>query len=145
MASSPFHQAHHICIVVPDLDVAQAYLESVGIVDWREYDMSAYTDVSMSPEDWATLTYRTASIDNLQIQLCQPGDGDTPQRRFLNHRGAGVYHIGFSVGSVDEAETQGLKLGLKAGTRGRRADGTGFTYFDTDSALGVALEIRSPS
>jgi hypothetical protein len=29
--------------------------------------------------------------------------------------------------------------------RGRREDGSGFTYFDTEGDLGVTLEVRTPA
>ena len=43
--------------------------------------------------------YMCADIDNVQIQLCQPGLRKTPKRIFLDTHGEGVFHLGFSVAS----------------------------------------------
>lgn len=92
------------------------------------------------------MRYKYANIDNMQIQLCEPGEGDTPQRRFLDTHGEGVFHLGFLVENVDEAEEAGVKSGLQVRMSGR-LDGRGsFTYFDTaDKGAGVTLEVRAAS
>lgn len=98
--------------------------------------------VGPSPADFQTLTYRYADLDGVQIQLCAPGDGDTPQRLFLERNGPGVFHLGFAVPDVAEAEQAGRSYGLEVLLQGRRQDGSGFTYFDTPRA-GVMLQVRS--
>lgn len=65
-----------------------------------------------------------------------------PQKRFLDERGEGVYHLGFEVADRDAAEEKGRSLGLSVVARGKRADGSGFCYFDTREKAGVVLEIR---
>ena len=40
------------------------------------------------------------------------------------------------------AEASGRALGLGVTARGKRADGSGFAYFDTRADAGVVLEIR---
>jgi hypothetical protein len=55
-----------------------------------------------------------------------------------------VYHIGFEVADCNESEKAAKALGLNVLMRGRRQDGSGFTYFDTaKQAGGVVLEIRA--
>jgi hypothetical protein len=78
----------------------------------------------------------------VQLQLCQPSTLDSPQRRFLDTVGEGVYHIGFEVADLGAADAEGQRLHLGVVARGRRADGSGFCYFDTREALGVVLEVR---
>jgi methylmalonyl-CoA/ethylmalonyl-CoA epimerase len=141
--TSPFSRLHHICIVVADLDAAQEFYESVGIGPWQPFPpLSVFTEVSIPAADFQTLTYRYADLDGVQIQLCAPGAGTTPQRSFLEKNGPGVFHLGFSVLDVDEAERTGKSYGLDVLLRGRRTDGGGFTYFDTPHA-GVTLQVRS--
>lgn len=139
-----FRTLHHVCIVVPDIEAAVAYYESIRIGPWGDYPpLSMYTELSMRREDFETLVYKFCDLDNVQIQLCQPGDGDTPQRRFLEKNGPGVYHLGFDVPDVDEAERSGLELGIPILGKGRRIDGAGFTYWDNRDRAGVTLEVRS--
>lgn len=139
-----FHHLHHVCVVVRDLDRAVTYYESLGVGPWHDYpSLAAYELTAKDPAAYLRLRYRYANLGNFQLQLCQPGDGDTPQRRFLEERGEGVYHLGFGVDSVDAAEEEGLAMGLGILSRGRLPDRTGFTYFDTrDKGAGVILEVR---
>ncbi|HZZ23625.1 MAG TPA: hypothetical protein VFE60_14110 [Roseiarcus sp.] len=68
----------------------------------------------------------------------QPREQDCFQRRLLNEKGEGVFHIGFEVPDVDAAEAEGVADDLRVKMRGRRSNGRGFTYFDiADQAGGV--------
>lgn len=137
-----FHKLHHVCIVVHDLPKALAYYESIGVGPWYDYSKGApYSEIEL-PNPSATMTYKCIDLDNVQIQLCQPGPEDSPQRRFLESRGEGVYHLGFDVADFDASETRARELGLGVISRGRRDDATGFSYFDTRGEAGIVLEIR---
>ncbi len=139
--SGPFAKLHHLCVVVHDIDRAQAFYESVGIGPWHDYPpLHEYTELDMpDPDGFRALEYRYALVGEHQIQLCQPGPEPTPQRRFLDERGEGVFHVGFEVPDADAAEQE---VGARPLMRGRRENGSGFTYFDTAEQAGVILEIR---
>lgn len=145
-ASGPFKNVHHICIVVPDIAEATDYFESIGIGPWTDYpSFDEYTDLSMERSDLESLTFVYCDSTSPQFQLCQPSDADTSQRKFLDEHGAGVYHIGFDADDVDAAEQAGKNLSLSVISRGRRDDGSGFTYFGTRPQIGVTLEVRKGS
>ena len=141
--SGPFHQLHHICIVVHDLDRSVAYYESIGFGPWQDYPpLTEYTDLRVPNRDaFLGLRYKFVNLDNVQLQLCQPPELDCPQRRFLDERGEGVYHIGFES-DVDTAAEQAAALGLTVTMRGGRDNGSGFIYFDTREGAGVVLMAR---
>jgi methylmalonyl-CoA/ethylmalonyl-CoA epimerase len=138
---SAFSKLHHLCVVVHDIDRVQAFYESVGIGPWHDYPpLHEYTELDVpDPGGFRALTYRYAWIGDQQLQLCQPGPEPTPQRRFLDEHGEGVFHVGFEVPDADAAEAQ---VGAPHLMRGRRTNGSGFTYFDTAEQAGVVLEIR---
>lgn len=143
-ALSIFRQIHHICIVVDDIERAEAFYESVGVGPWEDYPpLEQYTDLDV-PDVAAFLAmkYRFAQLDNIQLQLCEPPQADCPQRRFLNERGEGVFHLGFAVADCDQAERDAEHAGLPLLMRGRRPDHSGFAYFDTAAGAGVVLEVR---
>jgi catechol 2,3-dioxygenase-like lactoylglutathione lyase family enzyme len=142
--STPFAKVHHICIAVPDIDAAIAYYESLGIGPWHDYPpLEQFTTLDVpDPDGFRRLDYRYAWIGGFQLQLVQPGPEPTPQRRFLDERGAGVFHIGFEVPDADAADAQAAGMGVAPLMRGRRDDGSGFTYYDTADRAGVVLEIR---
>jgi methylmalonyl-CoA/ethylmalonyl-CoA epimerase len=141
---SPFRSLHHVCIVVRDLDRAVGYYENLGIGPWFDYPKgSPYVELEVPNEKAsAEMRYKCAELDNFQLQLCQPSSADSPQRRFLETFGEGVYHLGFDVADQDVGEAAGRERGLEVIARGRRADGTGFCYFNTKDEAGVVLEIR---
>lgn len=142
-----FKTLHHICVVVNDIEATERAYLAAGIGPWYDYPQAgAYIEYDV-PDVAASksMRYRCVDLDNIQIQLCQPSSLPSPQRHFLETFGEGVYHLGFEVPDRDEAETQGRALGLGVISRGKRADGSGFCYFDTKTALGIVLEIRKTS
>lgn len=141
---SPFQTLHHVCIVVHDLDKAMAYYQKLGIGPWFDYPKGdRYVEFEV-PNRAASdaMRYKCVDLGNVQLQLCQPGTLDSPQRRFLDAHGEGVYHLGFEVADLDGAESFVRATGTGVTARGRRADGTGFTYFDTRREAGIVLETR---
>lgn len=143
--STLFHTLHHVCIVVRDLARAEAFYTGLGVGPWFDYPKSSpYVELDVpSPEASASMRYRCADLGNMQIQLCDPGPLDSPQRRFLDERGEGVYHLGFEVPDCAAAEARGRALGLGVIARGLRADRSGFCYFDTRAQAGTVLEVRT--
>jgi methylmalonyl-CoA/ethylmalonyl-CoA epimerase len=141
--TSPFRHLHHICLVVHDINAATAYYEGLGIGPWQDYPpLSQYTDLHVpDPSAFGRLKYRYVDLDNVQIQLCEPPRLDCPQRRFLDARGEGVFQIGFEA-NLEEATAQAQAAGLQVLMSGRRDNRTGFVYFDTLEAAGVAWMCR---
>src|SRR2546425_698851 len=126
---TPFHTVHHACIVVADLERAVGFYESIGIGPWQDYPpLSEYTELRMPDrEGFLAMRFKVCQLGSFQLQLGQPVEGATPQRRFLEKHGEGVFHIGFVVDDVDAAEDEARALGLEVLMRGRRPDGSGFT------------------
>lgn len=143
-ASPPFSELHHISIVVRDVDSSQRFYESIGIGPFVEYPpMREYVDIRVPDEKgFYSLKVRCAKIGPVQLQLVQPGEGRSIYKDFLEKRGEGVFHLGFVVDDVDAAQTKVEDMGLDVLSRGRRRDGTGFTYFDTMDQAGVTLLVR---
>ncbi len=139
-----FREVHHICIVVHDLEKSVSYYERLGVGPWFDYPKAGeYVEFQVPNEQASKQTrYKCVNLANVQLQLCQPSALDSPQRRFLDQHGEGVYHIGFEVADRDAAEQAGRALGLGVIARGKRRDGSGFCYFDTQEQAGVVLEVR---
>lgn len=143
--AAPFERLHHICLVVHDIDRTQAHYEAVGIGPWAEYPpLTEYTDLQVpNASAFHGLKYRVCNLANVQLQLCQPGTEPSPQRQHLDGKGEGVFHIGFEVPNADAAQTAAQARGLPVLMRGRRPNGTGFTYYDSAAELGVHLLTRA--
>ena len=140
-----FNKLHHICIVVHDIDKAQAYHESIGIGPWIQYSpLAEYEELDVpSPAGFLSLKYRICNLPDIQIQLCEPGSEPSPQRLHLDRKGEGVFHIGFEVADADAAEAEAEAEGLPVLMRGRRTNRTGFTYYDSAEGAGVTLLTRA--
>jgi catechol 2,3-dioxygenase-like lactoylglutathione lyase family enzyme len=142
--TSVFQHLHHVCVVVADLDAAVAYYESLGVGPWFDYPKGTpYVELEVpDPEASARMRYKCADFENFQLQLCQPPEGDSPQRRFLDTVGPGVYHLGFDTEDLDRDTEAAQALGLGVVASGRREDRSGFSYFGTRERAGVVLELR---
>ncbi len=140
-----FNRLHHVCIVVEDIDRTQAYYESIGIGPWQSYPpLVDYVELDVpNREGFLAMQYRVCNLPSVQLQLCQPNDDPSPQRIFLDTKGEGVFHIGFEVPDADAAQTSARAVGLDHLMRGRRTNGTGFNYYDTQADAGVVLLTRS--
>jgi catechol 2,3-dioxygenase-like lactoylglutathione lyase family enzyme len=143
--SGLFDKLHHICIVVHDIDAAQAHYEAIGIGPWQAYPpLTEYEELEVpSRAGFLAMQYRVCNLPNIQLQLCQPSADPSPQRAFLDTKGEGVFHLGFEVPNADAAEAQALGKGMDVLMRGRRANRTGFTYYDTADEAGVVLLTRA--
>lgn len=145
MSADRFGKLHHICMVVHDIDKAQAYYERIGIGPWESYPpLAEYAELEVPDVDgFKAMKYRICNMPNVQFQLCQPSHHPSPQRIHLDTKGEGVFHIGFEVPDADKAEAEARADGLKVKMRGRRANRTGFTYYDTEEGAGVVLLTRA--
>src|SRR5262245_3183050 len=142
---SNFDKLHHICIVVHDINKAQAYYESIGIAPWTAYPpLTEYEELEApSRSGFMAMRYRICDLPTVQLQLCQPNNDPSPQRIHLDTKGEGVFHIGFEVTDADAAEAAARDAGLPVLMRGRRRNRTGFTYYDTADKAGVVLLTRA--
>lgn len=137
-----FTKLHHICIVVHDIDKTQSYYDSIGIGPWVAYPpLTEYEDLQVPSRDgFMAMQYRVCNLPNIQLQLCQPDHNPSLQRLHLDTKGEGVFHLGFEVPNADAAEAS---AGLPVKMKGRRANRTGFTYYDTAEGAGVTLLTRA--
>ncbi len=140
-----FGHLHHVCIVVHDIDRTQAYYESIGVGPWQVYPpLADYTDLETPSRDgFLAMQYRVCNLPDVQLQLCQPNSAPSPQRVFLDTKGEGVFHLGFEVPDADAAQRAAEAVGLGQLMRGRRTNGTGFNYYDTQDSAGVVLLTRA--
>ncbi len=141
---SPFSELHHIAIVVGDLAQAVNHYSSMGIGPFESYPpLGEYVQVNVPDESaFYKVQIKVVQIGPVSLQLIQPPAGRTIYGDFLEQRGEGVFHLGFRVDDITRGEAYLKQLGLEVLSSGRRADGSGFTYFDTAAIGGVHLLIR---
>jgi methylmalonyl-CoA/ethylmalonyl-CoA epimerase len=138
-----FSRLAHVSIVVKDIMESVLFYESLGIgpfenPEHHSFAVTAFRGVSLDSK----LIIKETSIGALKLQLVQHLRGDHIVKEFIDRRGYGVYHLGFLVENIDEHEKDMRKRGVDVIQKGRREDGTGYSYFDTESKAGIILEIK---
>jgi len=141
---SPFAQLHHISIIVRDIVAAVSFYESIGIGPFKSYPpIEEYVKIDVpDKEGFHNLTIKCAQIGPVELQLIQPGKGQSLYKDFLNKKGEGVFHLGFVVEDVEKSDLEVKAMGLGVISSGRRKNGSGFSYLDTADKAGVTLLIR---
>lgn len=140
----PFSELHHLSLVVRDIDATVRFLESLGFGPFFEYPpMTEYTELNVpDPKGFLTTVIKCAQIGPVQLQVVQPGEGRSIYKDFLEKNGEGVFHLGFVVPDIHAAESRVKDMGLEVISSGRRANGSGFAYFETAEKCGITLLVR---
>ncbi len=144
LKSAVFNKLHHISIVVRDAQKTQKYYESIGIGPWMDYPpMKEYLKINVPDENgFYNLKIKCVQIGPVQLQLVEPGEGDSLYKDHLQKKGEGVFHIGFEVNDISATDANIEAMGLNVLSSGRRQNGSGFSYLDTASEAGVVLLVR---
>jgi len=138
-------------IVVEDLDAFLIALEElVGLDDFEVIDyppdgVEVNTTYYGKPSD---LKMKAAfkNFDSFQLEVVQPGEGESIYKDFLKERGPGIHHIRFSDIHLDQITEALSRQGIQEMASGRGLHGDSkWTYFDTSKVLqGLILEVRRP-
>ena len=143
IGKSPFSQLDHVTVAVTNLKQAVKFYSSVGMGPFKppaRHDF-AHTTLRNKPLNSKVMT-KEAWIGPVFLQLVQQVEGESLVSEFIRRKGEGVFHLGFVVANIDEAEDKAVKMGLKVTQRGRRVDGSGYAFFDTEALAGITLEIK---
>lgn len=142
--NGPFSKLHHVSIVVRNAEKAQKFYESIGIGPWVDYPpMKEYVKINVPDEKgFYNLKVKFARIGPVQLQLVEPGEGQSIYKDHLEKKGEGVYHLGFEVDDISATDSTVEAMGLAVLSSGRRENGSGFSYLNTASDAGVVLLVR---
>lgn len=138
-------------IVVEDLDAfLNALEELVGVGDFEVIDyppdgVEVNTTYYGKP---SALKMKAAfkNFDSFQLEVVQPGEGESIYKDFLKEKGPGIHHIRFTDVRLDQISEALSQQGIQAIASGRGLHGDSkWTYFDTSEVLqGLILEVRRP-
>jgi len=129
---------NQVAIVVKDLEkTALDYWNILGIGPWDIYEWTAplvYDRKYHGKSAWSRERIAVTDVGGVQLELCQPIQGDSIYQDFLNERGEGLHHINFFVNDVDETAGILVKQGfnsLQSGRHGPSEYKGAFNYIDT--------------
>jgi methylmalonyl-CoA/ethylmalonyl-CoA epimerase len=141
-----FSQIMHVGVVVKDMDKAVERLTSLGIGPFKPRILPADAKEFFRGKPFLPakrVTIQTTLIGNMELELIQPLDGDSPHKEFLEEKGEGIQHLGFFVDNLkSEVETltqKGSTILLTSEFKG----GGGVAYLDLEVG-GLIVELVQP-
>ena len=131
---SPFSKLIQVGVVVRDMDKTIERLSSLGIGPFEPKILPP------DREEWfrdkpldANLKLSSTMIGEVELELIQPVEGESPHKEFLDSKGEGIQHIACAVSDVEKEVAKLTKQGVSVLLRARGQD-WGVAYLD----LGVA-------
>ncbi len=144
---STFTRLGHIGLVVRDMNKTIERLAALGIgpftprilpPDAREI----YRGKPFNPSQRVAI--QITHIGDMELELIQPINGESPHQEFLSQKGEGIQHLGFFVGNLEDEvkrlTAEGSTILLKSQFKG----GGGVAYLDLDAA-GLIVELVQSS
>ena len=83
---------------------------------------------------YAEFDIRGTRMGNVQLELIQPLEGDSPHREFLETKGEGIQHVMYQVDNLEETVKELTDKGVEVLLRAKFPGGRGVAYVD----LGVS-------
>lgn len=126
----------HIAIAVPDLQKAiTRFMEDFGLTFKGQEDVeSAKTSTAFFP------------LDNTQIELVHPLNGEGPIQKYLEKKGGGMHHLCFRSDNIEEdierLTAKGYQFLSDAPTIG--AHNCKVIFIHPKSCDGVLIELNQP-
>ena len=78
---------------------------------------------------------------SLQLEFIENLEGESIYTEFLQARGEGVHHLGFTIEGMDQKIAAMKQLGIGVLQSGKRP-GRSFAYLDTEPLVGTIIEYR---
>ena len=128
-------EINQVALVVKDVQATvENYWNILGIGPWEIYSWEAplvYDRKYHGKPTWAREKIAKAQVGAVELELCQPVEGDSVYRDFLMEHGEGLHHMNFVVDDVDETAEILAKEGfptLQSGRRGPPEYKGGYNY-----------------
>jgi catechol 2,3-dioxygenase-like lactoylglutathione lyase family enzyme len=136
----------HIAIVVKDIEkAADNWARLLGVEKpkiWSIPDeVPTFTDGSL--EDYTDCRFGVFVLDNVNIELIQPGEKPSPWRDVLEKNGEGLQNLAFIVPNRKEAMRTLSEHGAPKPFHICYRPGVTYTFTDSAELLGVGLGIKT--
>lgn len=143
---STFTRLIHIGVVVRDMNKAIGRLAALGIGPFKPRIIppdarETYRGKPFLPS--RRVAIQITQIGNMELELIQPIDGESPHQEFLEQKGEGVQHLGFMVDNLEEDVERLTDAGSSILLTSQFKGGGGVAYLDLDVA-GLIVELVQP-
>jgi methylmalonyl-CoA/ethylmalonyl-CoA epimerase len=143
VAESAFSKLMQVGVVVRDMDKAVERLSSLGIGPFKRIllppDRQEWFRGKPRKPIKENVKINIAMMGGLEIELIEPGEGESPHKEFLASKGEGIQHIAFAVDDLDKEVFKLTNQGAKELLR-TKWQGGGIAYFDL-GAGGLIIEL----
>jgi methylmalonyl-CoA/ethylmalonyl-CoA epimerase len=133
----------HLGFVVRDIDRAIEFYQSLGMVVLCPVTESVQGGECIEVHSKApvkTIKNKRTFLQkgSLIMELCQPVEGDSMHKEFIERHGEGVEHIHFSVNNIETEKANMVEKGFTVITNIRKTKDSDLidTYFDTRKDFG---------
>jgi methylmalonyl-CoA/ethylmalonyl-CoA epimerase len=134
-------EIEHICIVVKDLESAIERFQSLfGIGPFRVFDSHHPDGVVHGQKMHYSGRVGFAQAGPAEIELIEPGQGESIWREFLEEKGEGVHHVGVFVPDIDKELARYEEKGIGILQTGEN-DRIKLAYVDTEPVVGLMVEL----
>mgnify|MGYP005841459815 CR=1 FL=1 len=125
------YKINQLGIVIKDMNKTTEFLEKLGIGPFPTIE----TDTPSGK-----IKIGIYQQGDLQIELIQPLQGNTPHAKFLKEKGEGLHHVSYHCKDIEKELKKLEKLGIKIIERGD-IFGVKYAYLDTQKQCGFILEL----
>jgi len=128
-------------IVVRDLERTMQQIRSLlGIGPFRLVDFDLLETIVHGKRTRCQGKLAFAQVGLIEIELIEPGEGESIWLEFLNAKGEGVHHLGIFVPDINKESARFMEMGIGALQSGED-EHVRFVYLDTEGIFGVIIEL----
>ncbi len=137
---------HHVAVAVRDMGKSIKFYETLGIGPFPPLigpSGAALTGKTVrgEPMDYQIdLRHAKSGIGDLKFELIEPLEGEIPAKEFLDQKGEGIHHIGFTVDDIDKETARLAEKGFSAFQTGVSPSAK-WAYYATGEVGGVIIEL----
>jgi len=131
-AKSPFSNLMQIGVVVRDLEEVTKRLSSLGIGPFEHSSPPPGAEglfLYDKPLD-IELKQLCTKIGDIELELIQPGEEESPWKDFLDSKGEGIQHLGFKVDDLKDVIAKLVKQGASVFVTGKARGRLQAAYVD---------------
>ena len=122
-------------VVVKDVEKVVQRLSVLGIGPFEKMVLPPEREEYFRKKRmYAEFDIRGTRLGNVQLELIQPLEGDSPHKEFLEMKGEGIQHVMYQVDNLEETVKELTDKGVEVLLRAKFPGGPGVAYVD----LGVA-------
>jgi len=136
-----------LAIVVKDIDkTLDHYVKVFGIerpkVDYVPANSEIPTFLHGKPQNMSDVKIAVIQMGDVVLELTEPGQSDSPWKRFLDKHGEGVHHVGILVEDLDNAHRSFAEIGADVEHVGFYPNLT-YSFVDAADLMGVNFNIKT--